>query len=89
VQIAGFAVWVYSNLTTFGSYVDYGSVKNIDLVADVPHHETMTFVVKTENRPFVGGNVTPVLIPSDIGIVARNPDSGSLYIPASYRVFLQ
>ncbi len=90
IQIAGYAIWTYSNTTTYGSYVDYGSVKNITLTADVPHFETITYVVKTENRPFVGGNATPVLIPSDIGVVVRNPNPGSAcYIPAAYRIFLQ
>jgi len=90
VQLAGYGVWVYSNSTVYGSFVDYGSVKNVNLTADVPHTETITFVMKTENRPFVGGNVSPVVIPQKIGVVARNPTSGSAcYIPAAYRVFLQ
>jgi hypothetical protein len=90
IQIAGYGVWAYPNTTVFGSFVDYGSVKNVNLVADVPHVETMTFVLKSENRPLVGGNTTPVLTAQKIGVVARNPTSGSsCYIPATYRIFMQ
>jgi hypothetical protein len=90
IQIAGYGVWYYPNSTVYGSFVDYGSVKNINLTADEPYHDTVTFVLKTENRPFVGGNVSPVLTPQKIGVVVRNPNSGSAcYIPAGYRVFLQ
>ena len=85
IQIIGGADYVYTNTTTYQSFVDYSSVKNVTLSANVPHFETICYVPESQPTPPSGNiDITGVFV------AVRNPNSGTdLYIPARARAFFR